>query len=98
MAGNLQYPHTGEQTEGKDNGTSERKACADQIKDWFHVPYFPHNFCLKAVEGSMIWSFTGNEVKSKKYIVNGVIVPVLLCPPANRKSVNKAQHLFTSAE
>lgn len=42
VAGSLQYPHAGEQ---KEEGTSERKECADRIKDKLHVPCCSHNLC-----------------------------------------------------
>lgn len=51
MAGSRQYPHAGEQKEGEDNGTSERKECADWIKDKFHVPCCSHNLCLRCSSG-----------------------------------------------
>lgn len=44
MTGSLQYPNAAER---QDKGTSQRKECADRIKDKFHVPCYCHNISLR---------------------------------------------------
>lgn len=46
VAGSLQCPGAGEPKEGEDNGTSERKQCADGIEDRFNEQCGSHNSCL----------------------------------------------------
>lgn len=44
MTGSLQYPNAAER---QDKGTSQRKECADRIKDKFYVSCYCHNICLR---------------------------------------------------
>lgn len=72
MAGSLQYPHAGEQKEGADKGTSERKERTDRIKDKFHVPCC-HCICLGCSSGRVhvaILSYISVVIRLKSWKIS----------------------------